>query len=31
VGRAAARTTRDWITDYRIDWDAPTNQAPSRA
>jgi 2-polyprenyl-6-methoxyphenol hydroxylase-like FAD-dependent oxidoreductase len=31
VGRAAARTTRDWITDYRIDWDAPTGQAPSRA
>lgn len=24
VGRAAARTTRDWITDYRIDWDART-------
>ncbi|MFD6140224.1 FAD-dependent oxidoreductase [Promicromonospora sp. NPDC060271] len=31
VGRAATRATRDWITDYRIDWDAPTNQAPSRA
>lgn len=25
VGRAAARTTRDWVTDYRIDWDAPAD------
>lgn len=31
VGKAAARTTRDWVTDYRIDWDAPADQAPSRA
>ncbi|WP_129784556.1 FAD-dependent oxidoreductase [Promicromonospora panici] len=31
VGRAAARTTRDWVTDYRIDWDAPADQAPLRA
>jgi FAD-dependent urate hydroxylase len=23
VAKAAARTTRDWVTDYRIDWDAP--------
>ena len=29
VGRAAARTTRDWITDYRIDWDAPTDRVAS--
>lgn len=26
VGRAATRTTRDWLTDYRIDWDAPTDR-----
>jgi 2-polyprenyl-6-methoxyphenol hydroxylase-like FAD-dependent oxidoreductase len=31
VGKAAARTTRDWVTDYRIDWDAPADQAPLRA
>jgi 2-polyprenyl-6-methoxyphenol hydroxylase-like FAD-dependent oxidoreductase len=31
VGRAAARTTRDWVTDYRIDWDAPTDEASLRA
>ena len=29
VGRAAARTTRDWITDYRIDWAAPTDRVAS--
>lgn len=27
VGRAAERTTRDWVTDYRIDWDAPASAA----
>ncbi|GHH67234.1 FAD-dependent oxidoreductase [Promicromonospora soli] len=26
VGKAAARTTRDWVTDYRIDWDAPAGR-----
>lgn len=29
VGRAAARTTRDWVTDYRIDWDAPADVGQS--
>ncbi|MFD2028680.1 FAD-dependent oxidoreductase [Promicromonospora aerolata] len=24
VSRAAARTTRDWVTDYRVDWAEPT-------
>ncbi|MFD6176015.1 MULTISPECIES: FAD-dependent monooxygenase [unclassified Isoptericola] len=23
VGRAAARRTHDWVTDYRVDWDEP--------
>jgi len=26
VSRAAARTTKDWVTDYRIDWDAPAER-----
>jgi 2-polyprenyl-6-methoxyphenol hydroxylase-like FAD-dependent oxidoreductase len=26
VSRAAARTTQDWVTDYRIDWAAPTSR-----
>ncbi|MEU4362989.1 FAD-dependent monooxygenase [Promicromonospora sp. NPDC023987] len=29
VSKAAARTTRDWVTDYRIDWAAPTNSLPA--
>ncbi|MFI9487119.1 FAD-dependent monooxygenase [Promicromonospora sp. NPDC052451] len=30
VSRAAARTTHDWVTDYRIDWDAPADHLPAR-
>jgi hypothetical protein len=26
VSKAAARTTRDWVSDYRIDWDAPAGR-----
>ncbi|MFC8797472.1 FAD-dependent oxidoreductase [Promicromonospora sp. NPDC057138] len=29
VGKAAARTTHDWVTDYRIDWDAPADRLPA--
>ncbi|MGW2093861.1 FAD-dependent oxidoreductase [Promicromonospora sukumoe] len=29
VSRAAARTTSDWVTDYRIDWNAPTTPTPT--
>lgn len=25
VGRAAARRTHDWVTDYRVDWDEPVS------
>ncbi|MFD7025836.1 FAD-dependent oxidoreductase [Promicromonospora sukumoe] len=26
VSRAAARSTKDWVTDYRIDWNTPADQ-----
>lgn len=29
VSRAAARTANDWVTDYRIDWDAPADRLPA--
>ncbi|MBA8809517.1 FAD-dependent oxidoreductase [Promicromonospora sukumoe] len=29
VSRAAARSTRDWVTDYRIDWNTPTTPTPT--
>ncbi len=29
VSRAAARSANDWVTDYRIDWDAPADRLPA--